>query len=44
MGHPDLTSVIVGARNASHLDNAIEALDLRTDVGIRDEMTSWLTD
>ena len=44
MGHPDLTSVIVGARKASHLDNAIEALDLRTDVGIRDEMTSWLTD
>ncbi len=44
MGHPDVTSVIVGARHTGHLDNAFEALDLRTDTQLRDEMSSWLTD
>lgn len=44
MGHPDITSVIVGARHAGHLDNALDALALRTDTGLRDEMSSWLTD
>lgn len=44
MGHPDITSVIVGARNTGHLDNAFEALALRADTGLRDEMSSWLTD
>ena len=44
MGHPDITSVIVGARNTGHLDNAIDTLALRMDTGLRDEMSSWLTD
>ncbi len=44
MGHPDVTSVIVGARHTGHLDNAFEALALRTDSELRDEMSSWLTD
>jgi aryl-alcohol dehydrogenase (NADP+) len=44
MGHPDITSVIVGARHTGHLDNAFEALALRADTSLRDEMTSWLTD
>ncbi|MCY3556547.1 MAG: aldo/keto reductase [Gemmatimonadetes bacterium] len=44
MGHPDITSVLVGARHAGHLDNAFDALDLRADTELRDEMSSWLTD
>ena len=44
MGHPDITSVIVGARHTGHLDNAFEALELKADTGLRDEMSSWLTD
>ena len=44
MGHPDVTSVIVGARHTGHLDNAFEALALGTDSELRDEMSSWLTD
>ena len=44
MGHPDITSVIVGARNTGHIDNAMDALALGMDTGLRDEMSSWLTD
>ncbi len=44
MGHPDITSVIVGARHSGHLDNAFEALALKADTELRDEMSSWLTD
>ncbi|MCY3772804.1 MAG: aldo/keto reductase [Gemmatimonadetes bacterium] len=44
MGHPDITSVIVGARHTGHLDNAFEALALRADTELRDEISSWLTD
>ena len=44
MGHPDITSVLVGARHAGHLDNAFDALALRADTELRDEMSSWLTD
>jgi len=44
MGHPDITSVIVGARHTGHLDNAFDALALRADTDLRDEMTKWLTD
>lgn len=42
MGHPDITSVIVGARHSGHLDNAFDALELKSDRGLRDEMSSWL--
>lgn len=44
MGHPDITSVLVGARHAGHLDNAFDALALKADRELRDEMSSWLTD
>ena len=44
MGHPDITSVLVGARHSGHLDNAFEALALKVDTELRDEMSSWLTD
>lgn len=44
MGHPDITSVLVGARHSGHLDNAFEALALKADTELRDEMSSWLTD
>ena len=44
MGHPDITSVLVGARHAGHLDNAFDALALKSDTELRDEMSSWLTD
>ncbi len=44
MGHPDITSVLVGARHAGHLDNAFDALALKADTELRDEMSSWLTD
>ena len=44
MGHPDITSVIVGARNTGHIDNAMDALALGMDTGLRDDMSSWLTD
>ena len=44
MGHPDITSVLVGARHTGHLDNAIAALALTADTELRDEMSRWLTD
>lgn len=44
MGHPDITSVLVGARHTGHLDNALEALALKADTELRDVMSSWLTD
>ncbi|MXX03673.1 MAG: aldo/keto reductase [Gemmatimonadetes bacterium] len=44
MGHPDITSVLVGARHTGHLDNAFDALALKADTELRDEMSSWLTD
>ena len=44
MGHPDITSVLVGARHTGHLDNAFDALALKADTELRDEMSSWLKD
>ncbi|MDE2727453.1 MAG: aldo/keto reductase [Gemmatimonadota bacterium] len=44
MGHPDITSVLVGARHTGHLDNAFDALALKGDTELRDVMSSWLTD
>ncbi|MDE2846861.1 MAG: aldo/keto reductase [Gemmatimonadota bacterium] len=44
MGHPDITSVLVGARHTGHLDNAFDALALKADTELRDELSSWLTD
>lgn len=44
MTHPDVTSVIVGARTTDHLDNAFEARAMNLDPDLRAEMTGWLTD
>ena len=44
MTHPDVTSVIVGARTTSHLDNAFEARAMNLDPVLRAEMTGWITD
>ena len=41
MSHPDVTSVLVGARNTSHIDNALAALEMQLDPALRDEMSSW---
>jgi L-glyceraldehyde 3-phosphate reductase len=38
---PDVTSVIVGARNTGHMDNAFDALDMNLSLDLRDEMTGW---
>ena len=44
MGNRDITSVIVGARTVSHLENAFEAAELGIDRELLKEMSSWLTD
>ena len=39
--HPDVTAVLIGARNAEHIDNAIAALERGMDPELRHEMASW---
>ena len=41
LGHPDITSVLVGARTIAHLDNAIHARDEGIPTALRDEMSAW---
>ena len=41
MTHPDVTSVLVGARKVGHIDNALEAMDLKLERALRDEMSQW---
>lgn len=41
MAHPDVTSVIVGARSTDHVDNALEAQAMNLDPTLRAEMTAW---
>ena len=41
MTHPDVTSVLVGARRLDHIDNALEVLEMGLDPALRDEMSSW---
>ena len=41
MTHPDVTAVLVGARETRHLDNALEAYDMEMDPDLRDEMSGW---
>jgi aryl-alcohol dehydrogenase (NADP+) len=41
MANSDITSVLVGARTTGHIDNALEALDMGLDEGLRSEMSSW---
>ncbi|MBM3264285.1 MAG: aldo/keto reductase [candidate division Zixibacteria bacterium] len=39
--HPDVTSVIVGARTTAHIDNAFDALEINLEPALRAEMTAW---
>ena len=41
LGHPDVTSVLVGARHAGHIDNAIRARDEGISQALRDEISAW---
>ena len=41
MTNPDVTAVIVGARGASHIDNALEAYADGLDPDFRAEMSAW---
>ena len=41
MTHPDVTSVLVGARKVEHIENAIEAMELGLGTALRDEMSQW---
>ena len=43
MAHPDVTSVIVGARKIDHIDNALAAYRMKLDADLLEEMTSWTT-
>lgn len=41
MSNPDITSVIVGARNTDHIDSALIAYHNGIDSRLRNEMSSW---
>ena len=43
MSNSQVTSVIIGARETSHIDNAIEAHEMLLDQDLRDEMSSWVS-
>jgi aryl-alcohol dehydrogenase-like predicted oxidoreductase len=41
MSHPDVTAVLVGARESRHIDNALEAYEMAMDQDLRAEMSAW---
>ena len=41
MTHPDVTSVIIGARTTGHIDNALSVYETGLDPALRTEMSSW---
>jgi len=41
LGHPDVTSVLVGARHTGHIENAIRARDEGISQALRDEISAW---
>ena len=41
MSHPDVTAVLTGARSTGHVDNALEAYDMRLEPELRAEMSAW---
>ncbi len=43
MTHPAITAALIGARNPGQVDNALEALRMSLDPGLRAEMSSWTT-
>ena len=44
LGNPDLTTVLVGARNTEHIDNAVRARDEGISKALRNEMSAWGVD
>ena len=42
MTHPAVTSTITGARRLEHIDDALEASEIRLDPDLRAEMTAWI--
>jgi aryl-alcohol dehydrogenase-like predicted oxidoreductase len=41
LAHNEVTSPLVGARETSHIDNALAALDLELEPVLFEEMTDW---
>ena len=41
MSHPAITTILVGAREPAHIDNALEAYKMGMDPDLRAEMSSW---
>ena len=41
MTHPNVTAVLVGARETRHIDNALEAYEMGLDPELRQEMSDW---
>ena len=43
MSHPDVTTVLIGARTTAHIDNALEAYKTGMDPEMRSEISAWIT-
>ena len=41
MTNPLVTSTLIGARTTDHVDNALEAFEMRLDPELRAEMSAW---
>ena len=41
MTNPCVTSTLIGARKTEHIDNAISALEMDLDPGLREEISNW---
>ena len=41
MSHPDVTAVLIGARETRHIDNALEAYEMGLDPDLRAEMSAY---
>ena len=41
MTHPDVTTVLIGARKTEHIDNALLAADMQLDPQLRQRMSRW---
>ena len=41
MSHPAVTSTIAGARRLEHIDNALEAAEVKLNPSVRAEIAAW---
>jgi len=41
MSNPAITTILVGAREPAHIDNALEAYKMGMDEDLRAEMSAW---